>query len=86
MRVNFSYKIVDRKGNKIFWSNRIKDIDISTKGEVYFGVTEFTKNETNKSIHPGGSLNIVWQIEYFDNLCDLKALHCAENDCQKVKF
>ena len=84
--MKFSKEIIDRNGNKIFGNDIVKGINVSTKGEKYFGGTRFTKNETNKSIHSDGSLNISWQVEYFDNLCDLKALHCAEKDCQKVKF
>ena len=84
MRAKFSCNCIDRKGNYYFSNQEMKDIDISSKGEEHFGGFWFTKDGTNKSIRPDGSLAIYWQIEYFDNLCDLKVLHCAENDCQKV--
>ena len=86
MRVKFYKEIVDQKGNTIYSNQKIKDIDIITKGEKYIWGIWFTKDETNKSIRSDGSLAIAWQIEYFDNLFDLKALHCDEKDCQKVSI
>ena len=86
MCVKFSRNILDNKGNTIFCYQKIKDINVSTKGEKHFWYIWFTEDQTKKSIRSDDSLCIAWQVEYFGNLCELKALPCIENDYQKVEF
>ena len=85
MCVKFSRKILDNTGNTIFDKHKIRDIDVDTKGEEHFWGFWFTKDDINESVRSDGSMCIAWEVEYFGNLCDLKALSCVENDCHKVE-
>ena len=85
--MRFSYKIIDGEGNISYFNQTTEDFDVEAKTKKKVCGFWITNSDVlNEYIRPDGSLRIAWQVECSHNVCDLKALPCAEDDQLKVEF
>ena len=62
MRVNFSFKFVDDKGNPSYSHQKVANIDASNKVTTNATWHNIAKTDFEKYICPDGSLRIFWQV------------------------